>query len=672
MMTDILIGLSWFGYGVIASALAGIGVFFIVGMLDRRSGAAQARERLWVLALAVSLLPLCALIWVGVMGLPPAPHRDAVAIPHGTSGLAIFAPQAMDGQATEVDAAGDVCGVACTRQAPELIGALGFFSLLINVMSAHGASVFVACGVMAGLAALGGGLLAMAQGIVRRRILSRMMADMRTLATGPAADAVAAWSATLGVSRQVRLCVSRDAVSPFATRLRAPCIVLPERMIAADGDVLRLVIGHEMAHIRRRDELMRPLQSFVAYVFWFSPVVRAMVKRIDAAREEICDAYALGSLGGAAQAVVHSGGMNSGWMRKAYAQALVDGLSRASQVAAQAQPIQTGAASALFSPDARSHKLRIRAILSPAAPFSALRQGVSVLALAGIGVALTACAGPLGRGLHDVFDRAEANTQREETIVAKVDVATLEAAAAQLGVPQDSAVGAPKDADDATSGPAFPGRDGVGGSEIAPEPDAATLPSSASRRPGTRRTSEADASAAAAPTASYGASASSGPSAASESAGRPISNSEGPNFEGPNFEGAHPLVIADDARISSSFGPRIDPYTREDSNHSGVDIAGEIGTLVYAPLAGTVRKAGPDGRFGTVVMIDLDNGARLRLAHLKDHAVYAGQRVEAGDIVAFMGNSGQSTGPHLHADVKWDGRYRDPERLGFEVLRQTG
>ncbi|WP_306856002.1 M23 family metallopeptidase [Amycolatopsis roodepoortensis] len=109
--------------------------------------------------------------------------------------------------------------------------------------------------------------------------------------------------------------------------------------------------------------------------------------------------------------------------------------------------------------------------------------------------------------------------------------------------------------------------------------------------------------------------------------------------------------------ITSNFGPRWG------STHYGLDIANKIGTPIRTPLRGTVVDAGPASGFGLWVRIRHDDGTVTVYGHINDYGVRVGQRVEAGQVIAEVGNKGISTGPHLHFEV-WEpgGRKADPLR----------
>lgn len=106
--------------------------------------------------------------------------------------------------------------------------------------------------------------------------------------------------------------------------------------------------------------------------------------------------------------------------------------------------------------------------------------------------------------------------------------------------------------------------------------------------------------------------------------------------------------------ITSGFGPRRHPITRERHFHEGIDIAADEGTSVYAARAGKVIFAGPSGGYGYLII--LDHGLyETYYAHLSEILVYKGQFVEAGQLIARSGNTGFSTGPHLHFEIRLRG-----------------
>jgi|GEM_PF-4396647 len=113
-------------------------------------------------------------------------------------------------------------------------------------------------------------------------------------------------------------------------------------------------------------------------------------------------------------------------------------------------------------------------------------------------------------------------------------------------------------------------------------------------------------------------------------------------------------------RVASPFGPRPSPFTGLPSRHEGVDLVAPPGTPVRAAAAGRVLFAGRDGPFGLAVVLDHGNGLTTRYAHLSRILVRAGGKVAAGRPIGLVGNTGRSTGPHLHYEVRLAGRALDP------------
>jgi len=113
---------------------------------------------------------------------------------------------------------------------------------------------------------------------------------------------------------------------------------------------------------------------------------------------------------------------------------------------------------------------------------------------------------------------------------------------------------------------------------------------------------------------------------------------------------------------SSYFGIRNDPFTGKRAHHDGVDFAGKLGSDIVTVGAGVVTWSGDRYGYGKLVEIDHGNGYVTRYAHSKDILVKVGEKVEKGQVVAHMGSSGRSTGPHVHFEVLRNGRAVNPER----------
>lgn len=122
---------------------------------------------------------------------------------------------------------------------------------------------------------------------------------------------------------------------------------------------------------------------------------------------------------------------------------------------------------------------------------------------------------------------------------------------------------------------------------------------------------------------------------------------------------------------TSGFGPRLDPFSGRYAFHAGVDFAAPAGTPVLATASGRVTFAGADGSYGNMVEIDHGLGLKTRYAHLLSVAVAQGQDLAKGAIVGRLGSTGRSTGPHVHYEVWYDDKVRNPD--GFlRVGRLTG
>ena len=107
--------------------------------------------------------------------------------------------------------------------------------------------------------------------------------------------------------------------------------------------------------------------------------------------------------------------------------------------------------------------------------------------------------------------------------------------------------------------------------------------------------------------------------------------------------------------VSSQVGGRIDPVYGYNASHKGIDIAVPIGTPIMAAAGGTILYSKVDGSasggYGQYVAIKHDNGTITLYGHLSDRDVVAGQRVEVGQQIGLSGNTGKSTGPHLHFQI---------------------
>jgi murein DD-endopeptidase MepM/ murein hydrolase activator NlpD len=119
------------------------------------------------------------------------------------------------------------------------------------------------------------------------------------------------------------------------------------------------------------------------------------------------------------------------------------------------------------------------------------------------------------------------------------------------------------------------------------------------------------------------------------------------------------------ARLSSSYGMRKHPISGYNKLHKGVDFAAPTGTPIFAAGNGVVEFAGRNGGYGNYVRIRHDNTYKTAYAHLNGFkkGIYGGVRVKQGDVIGFIGSTGNSTGPHLHYEIIVNGQQVNPATL---------
>ncbi len=115
--------------------------------------------------------------------------------------------------------------------------------------------------------------------------------------------------------------------------------------------------------------------------------------------------------------------------------------------------------------------------------------------------------------------------------------------------------------------------------------------------------------------------------------------------------------------ISSRYGMRTDPFTGKPDYHKGIDLAGSEGAEVIAVGSGVVMWSGKRYGYGNMVEINHGNGYITRYGHNKENSVKVGDKVIKGQLIALMGNTGRSTGPHVHFEVWRNGRTVDPMKF---------
>jgi len=124
--------------------------------------------------------------------------------------------------------------------------------------------------------------------------------------------------------------------------------------------------------------------------------------------------------------------------------------------------------------------------------------------------------------------------------------------------------------------------------------------------------------------------------------------------------------------LSAAFGNRIDPFTAQKDFHPGIDISTPVGTNVHAPADGIVISAGVQGGYGNALLIDHGYGVVTRYGHLSGYAVKPGQRVKRGEVIAYVGSTGRSTGPHLHYEVWVRDQAQNPIHFILDEYRTFG
>jgi murein DD-endopeptidase MepM/ murein hydrolase activator NlpD len=122
--------------------------------------------------------------------------------------------------------------------------------------------------------------------------------------------------------------------------------------------------------------------------------------------------------------------------------------------------------------------------------------------------------------------------------------------------------------------------------------------------------------------------------------------------------------------LTSAFGYRADPLTHGRGNHQGIDIAAAYGQPVHASGDGLVLQAGDQGGLGKAVFLAHGYGMTTRYGHMSVITVRPGQRVKRGDVIGKVGNTGRSTGPHLHYEVRVDGEPLNP--IGYILDNGSG
>ena len=131
----------------------------------------------------------------------------------------------------------------------------------------------------------------------------------------------------------------------------------------------------------------------------------------------------------------------------------------------------------------------------------------------------------------------------------------------------------------------------------------------------------------------------------------------------------NPISPADPYWLTSTYGYRKDPFTGKRTAHHGIDLAGPVGLDIHCAGAGTVIFAQMNRHgYGKEVVVDHGFGYTSRYAHLHDIDVEKGQKLKRGEVLGTLGSTGRSTGPHLHYEIRKDGRAVNPFYFFYENL----
>lgn len=150
--------------------------------------------------------------------------------------------------------------------------------------------------------------------------------------------------------------------------------------------------------------------------------------------------------------------------------------------------------------------------------------------------------------------------------------------------------------------------------------------------------------------------------------GGPYTSLPSDSFENLTFKVDHyldaiqsvPLGPPVQGTVTSKFGRRVDPINRRTAFHSGIDIRNKRGTEIVAPADGKVVARGYTRGYGNFLEIDHGNTFITRYLHMKKSLVKRGEEVKRGQVIGLVGNTGRSTGPHLHYEIKYKDKSIDP------------
>ena len=121
-----------------------------------------------------------------------------------------------------------------------------------------------------------------------------------------------------------------------------------------------------------------------------------------------------------------------------------------------------------------------------------------------------------------------------------------------------------------------------------------------------------------------------------------------------------PYPPIEQGRVTSLFGYRVHPISGDENIHTGLDIAADFGTPIHAAFFGTVAETGKGKEYGNYIIMEHAGGLRTLYAHCAEVLAEEGMVMRAGDVIALVGSTGASTGPHVHIEMRLDGIRCDP------------
>ena len=133
-----------------------------------------------------------------------------------------------------------------------------------------------------------------------------------------------------------------------------------------------------------------------------------------------------------------------------------------------------------------------------------------------------------------------------------------------------------------------------------------------------------------------------------------------------HFPAIHPVDLSK-AKLTSRYGYRRDPFTKKYRKHEGDDFSAKRGTDVMSTADGLVVSSRYNGTFGNYIEIDHGNGFITIYAHLSKRLVKKGDKVNRGDKIGNLGNTGRSTAPHLHYEVLFNKKHVNPNKFYFDI-----